>query len=84
MGTAQVSVVRSEVSLSGRPGDLVSLTAVAGDVAGVSTDGLRWPLQNAVLEVGETRGTSNELLGESAIVSVKSGVLLAIQPDRYR
>ena len=38
--------------IEGKPGDYVSLFAVGGDVAGVTTDGLRFPLRDEALPVG--------------------------------
>ncbi len=60
------------------PVDLVSLLATGGPAAGVSTTGLRWPLDDAVLEPGSTRGVSNELTGGRATVTVREGSLLVI------
>jgi thiamine pyrophosphokinase len=79
---AVVTVVRPgrSRSLRGEPGELVSLQPVHGAAAGVSTEGLRWPLIDADLPAGSSRGTSNELLESRADVSLGSGVLLAIQP----
>ena len=77
-----VSVIRGCRDLRGDPGDLVSLLAVAGPARGVTTHGLRWPLTDAVLDVGSSWGVSNEFLSTQATVSVTDGVLLAIQPTR--
>lgn len=75
-----VTVVRSERTLTGQPGDIVSLFAVGGPASGVTTTGLRWPLHEATLAVGSTLGTSNEMLGTEATVEVADGVVFAIQP----
>jgi thiamine pyrophosphokinase len=75
-----ITVVRSTATLSGDPGSLVSLIAVGGDATGVTTEGLRWALDDATLPSGSTRGVSNALLGEQASVSLTGGTLLAVQP----
>ncbi len=75
-----VTVVRSTTSLTGRPGDLVSLLAVGGPASGVRTAGLRYPLDGEELVPGSTRGVSNEFTEATAEVSVEAGVLLAVQP----
>jgi thiamine pyrophosphokinase len=67
---------RSEVR--GRSGDLVSLIPWGGEVRGVRTQGLRWPLSNETLHPHKTRGISNELTGEVAHVEIKSGLLLIV------
>jgi len=77
---AHVTVVRRTAHLEGSPGDLVSLLAVGGRAEGVTTAGLRFPLQDAPLLPGSTLGVSNELDGTTAEISVRSGVVLAVQP----
>jgi thiamine pyrophosphokinase len=67
---------RSEVR--GVAGDIVSLIPWGGEARGVSTDGLRWPLHAETLYPDKTRGISNELLGESASISIESGLLLVV------
>ncbi len=78
VGSARLHVVRRRVDLYGRPGDLLTLLPVAGPVAGVTTEGLRYPLVDEPLDPGSTRGVSNVLLGPTASVTVHGGVLLAI------
>jgi thiamine pyrophosphokinase len=75
-----VTVVRSTASLTGRPGDLVSLLPVGGPATGVRTTGLRYPLDGEELSPGSTRGVSNEFIEATAVVSVEAGTLLAVQP----
>ena len=79
-GPARLHVVRTEVVVSGRPGDVVTLLAVAGPARGVSTTGLRWGLADAVVEPASSLGVSNELVGTTARVTLRSGTLLVVQP----
>jgi len=65
--------------LPGRVGDLVSLLPFGGDVRGVTTDGLRYPLRDEDLPMGPARGLSNVRLAASASVSVRSGRLLIVE-----
>jgi thiamine pyrophosphokinase len=51
---------------------------MAGDVEGVSTEGLRFPLRDEPLPVGPARGLSNELLDRAASVSSRRGRLLVV------
>lgn len=67
------------VELDGRAGDLVSLLPVAGDAAGVHTQGLRWPLDGETLRMGRSRGLSNEVAEVPASVQLASGTLLVIE-----
>ena len=74
-----IYVVKSSLTLTGKKGEYVSLIPFKGDVNGVSTKGLKWTLQNETLYFGKTRGISNEFIGETATISIKRGVLLAIK-----
>jgi thiamine pyrophosphokinase len=84
VGSAHVCVVRGERTIVGRPGELVTLLPVNGPARGVTTAGLVYPLDDATLEPGSSRGVSNVLAGPEARVAVGSGVLLVIQPEGVR
>ncbi|MEX0667451.1 MAG: thiamine diphosphokinase [Acidimicrobiia bacterium] len=81
-GHAVINVVRNRIELSGSPGDLVSLLPYGGPVLGVTTDGLRWPLNGAVLAPGTSLGVSNQMVDTRASVELKEGVLLTVQPAK--
>lgn len=78
VGAATAVVVRSEVEIKGRPGDLVTLLPQGGDAVGVTTEGLRWPLLDQTIKYGSSRGLSNQLTSDLARVTVNTGVLLVI------
>ena len=80
VGNALVHVVRRERTLSGAPGELVSLLAVGSPALGVVTDGLEYPLRGETLEPGSSRGLSNVFTGAEARIGLADGVLLAIRP----
>jgi len=63
----------------GEKGDWVSLFSVTTEAAGVTTSGLRFPLKDAVLRRGATLGTSNEMTGDEASVSIEEGFLLVVE-----
>jgi len=69
---------RHSRSFSGRKGDWVSLFPVTEEAGEVVTSGLRFPLAGAVLKRGTTLGTSNEMTGEEAAVSLETGFLLVV------
>lgn len=69
----------ARASLVGRVGDVVSLFPVGGDVEGITTDGLRYPLRDEPLVVGRTRGLSNVRQAPEASVSVHRGRLLVVE-----
>ena len=82
MGPARVTVVRHHASLTGPVGDLVSLLALHGGATGVRSEGLLYPLDDEDLFPGATRGVSNELTNGAAMVSIRGGVLVAVQPGQ--
>jgi thiamine pyrophosphokinase len=69
--------VRTE--LRGRPGEIVSLLSTGGDVHGVTTEGLRYPLRDEPLPAGPARGLSNVRLEAVAAVTVRDGHLLVVE-----
>lgn len=76
---AGIDVVRSQRTLGGRAGDLLSLLAVGG-AARVSATGLEYPLDESLLDPAEARGVSNVIVDPPPVVEVTSGVVLAIRP----
>lgn len=78
LGTDVVHVVRDTVTVAGAVGSTVSLLAVHGPATGVTTTGLRFPLEDARLEPGSSRGVSNELSAPRATVAVEHGVVIVI------
>jgi thiamine pyrophosphokinase len=81
---AEVSPVHGRLDVTGAPGDLLTLLAVGGPAAGVTTTGLRWPLLGETLLPGSTRGVSNELTAATASVTVEAGALVAVLTRRSR
>jgi thiamine pyrophosphokinase len=79
--TACLLRAKGSISVKGKPGDLVSLVPLSEVVEGVSTRGLRWQLDQAVLLQGNTRSVSNELLIDSAQVRIDKGKLLLVHRD---
>jgi thiamine pyrophosphokinase len=79
-GASRLHVVRARRELVGEPGELISLFALGGPASGVSTEGLRWPLDRATLAPGSSLGVSNRFVSERAAVAVASGVVLAVRP----
>lgn len=67
------------MALGGWVGDLVTLLPVGGAAGGVTTEGLRWPLDAAKLEMGRSRGLSNEVISTPASVQISEGALLVVE-----
>jgi thiamine pyrophosphokinase len=77
-GLHEVFLVRSDASVSGRAGDLVSLLPLTSSVEDVRTEGLLYRLSGEPLLQGRTRGVSNEMTGDRARVTHGAGDLLLI------
>ncbi len=61
---------------NGRPGDVLSLSPLQDAAGGITLKGLEYPLNNATLPLGSTRGISNVFAGNSAEVEISTGCLL--------
>ena len=77
-GVEEVFYVRERSELHGRPGEIVSLIPWGGEVSGVRTKGLRWPLRGETLLPDRTRGISNEMVEESASIEIATGLLMCV------
>jgi thiamine pyrophosphokinase len=81
-GNQEVRLVRDRVLIVGRPGETVSLLPVSGDVGGIHTEGLEYPLHGGTLKFGAARGVSNVLTAAQASVQVERGLLLLVHHHR--
>lgn len=77
-GVEEIFICRDQAQVRGRSGDLVSLIPWQGAVSEVQTKNLKWPLQRETLYPDRTRGISNEMIGETASISIGSGLLLIV------
>ena len=67
------------LTLTGPAGCFVSAVALSEEVTGVTYRGLEYPLVDATLRLGSTRGVSNTLTSSPARISIETGILLVIQ-----
>ena len=74
----ELFVVRDQAEIVGQPGDVVSLIPLGGDVVGIVTEGLLYPLRDEPLLSGPARGVSNVLTEQVARVTLRSGALLIV------
>ncbi len=78
VGSAHVLAIRTEATIHGTPGDILTLLAVGEPADGVTTAGLAYELSDEVLLASSTRGVSNQLVADTATIRLRNGVLLAI------
>lgn len=72
------------LDLEGERGDLATLLPAGDGARGVTTFGLRWPLEGADLAAGSTRGLSNEIAQAPASVRVDAGRVFVIEHRMQR
>lgn len=79
-GRQQIGLLRGpgSIHLAGSPGDTVSLIPIGGDVHGVTTSGLEYPLEKGTIAFGSTLGVSNALTASQADVFLEEGLLVCI------
>jgi thiamine pyrophosphokinase len=72
-----------QLTITASSGARVTLLAVGQPAEGVTTRGLRWPLDGERLEPGSSRGLANVVTGPQADVALSAGQLLVIEiePD---
>lgn len=76
---SEIIFAKSENTVCAAPGSIISIIPINGDLAGVSTEGLYYPLDNETLYFGEGRGVSNVMLSDECRIYVKSGKGLIIK-----
>lgn len=59
----------------------LSLIPLDSEVVVKNTSGLLYPLENFILPRNISRGVSNEIIGDSAVVTLEKGVMLAIESN---
>ncbi len=82
LGAERLHVVHDTITMDDAVGSLVTLLAIGGPARGVTTTGLRWPLDDAELSPTSTLGVSNEIVTSPARVTVRTGTVFVMQPNR--
>ena len=78
----EIRLIDRHIRFRAECGQKLSLCPLAGPVEGISTTGLKWPLQAAVLAPGVRDGISNEVVAAPVEIEVGSGdLLLCVQRD---
>ncbi len=60
-------------------GEYLSLIPFTEKVTGLTLEGMKYPLTNAVMIQGNSLGVSNEILEEEAVIECEDGILLMIE-----
>ncbi|MBN1991196.1 MAG: thiamine diphosphokinase [Anaerolineae bacterium] len=85
-GPYWATLVRSRQSLtiSGRPGDTLSLIPLTPLVSRVTLTGVTWPLEKASLSLGSTFTISNALAAPQAALQIGEGLVLVVHIQSNR
>ncbi len=75
----EIYLLRDSVAVRGKIGDTVSVVPIGGDLEGVTTAGLEYPLSGETLFFGTGRGVSNIMTAPVCSVTAKKGLGLIIK-----
>jgi thiamine pyrophosphokinase len=75
----EVTLISKNITLEKEENVKITLLPFTEKVYGVTTRGLYYPLEDAVIKIGESIGVSNEFSDAAADISIKSGLLLVIK-----
>ena len=81
-GEIITTIYNSEIAFPQEEKGYISVFAHEKNASGVSLSGLKYCVDDITLESGLTLGTSNEFVGERAIISVSDGSLLIIWKEK--
>lgn len=59
----------------------ISLFPLTTEVIGITLKGFKYPLNNAILNIGHSIGVSNEIIKVNAEIEIKEGILIKIQSN---
>lgn len=82
-GVEEVFIIREKAEIFGRVGETVSLLALSQPVEKISTQGLRYPLRSETLSPGESRGISNVMEADTALVEHAGGALVCVHTRKF-
>ena len=74
----EIMVVTDNLEITGSEGKTLSIIPVFGNLEGIATTGLEYPLNNETLYFGQSRGNSNVVIADVCTIEVKSGIGLII------
>ena len=77
----RIRMINHSLKLSKREqfGTYVSLIPYTQEVTGITLTGFRYPLTDATLTLGISRGVSNEIVEEVAEITLQTGCLFVIE-----
>lgn len=74
----KIYLINKNITIRGKPGEYFSVIPLTQRVEGISISGAKYDLNDAVMEIGNPYGTSNEFREENVEIKIKNGYLLVI------
>jgi len=75
----EITLIKDSIKIAKEEDVKISLLPLTNVVEGITTKGLYYPLNCEDIEMGSSRGVSNEFKDEVAEISIKSGILIVIK-----
>lgn len=74
-----ISIINKQILIKKGQFKYLSLLPLTSKVEGITLKGTAYELSEATLSCGSSVGVSNEIVGEEAVIQVRSGILIVIQ-----
>lgn len=75
----EIYLLRGRLCLNGSAGETISIVPIFGNLEGITSENLEYPLNDETLYFGESRGVSNVMLSNSCTITAKKGMGLVIK-----
>lgn len=75
----EIYLTADSIEVKAEEGFNISLLPATERVEGITTRGLYYPLKGETLEMGSSKGVSNEFVADTAHISITSGLLMVIK-----
>ncbi|AAM24715.1 thiamine diphosphokinase [Caldanaerobacter subterraneus] len=76
----EIHLIDDYIEIEGKKGELLSLLPYSGEVKGIYTKGLFYPLSGQSMSMENPYGISNVFTEEKASIKIEEGFLLVIKP----
>ena len=73
-----ISLINKDTTIMRNNYKYISLIPFTNEVSGITTTGLKYPLNGYTMKQGISIGISNEFIHEQANISIRQGILIAI------
>lgn len=77
----EIFALTDKVEINGKCGKTLSIIPIKGDIDGITTEGLEYPLFDESLHFGKSRGVSNVIISDKCVISRKNGIGIIVIND---